>query len=312
MEKIIKRGVILTGLQCNCKCLFCMNSETKAFFKDTNTIIKEMAYCKKEGKTHLSFFGGENSIRPDIIYLIKIAKIMGFEEIVMGTNGRMFAYKDFAKKVIDAGLSELYFSIHGHKAEIHDYLTQVPGSFKELLKGIDNIKALGFFRIGCHVTVVKQNYKFLPQISELIFKLGIRSVEFLYVNPSIGGAKRYFKKLMPRISTAAPYIKRCLDFGKKHNIQDWGISHVPMCYFKGYEQQINKPDERKTKDGIKTIESQYFVNGSRSILKKTPHISVTERVKTKKCQSCIYNSDCLGLWKEYLKQWGDKELVPVT
>jgi uncharacterized radical SAM superfamily Fe-S cluster-containing enzyme len=86
-----------------------MNIGLRDFYKSTKEIVQDMVFSRKRGKTHLSLFGGENSIHPDIAYLIKIAKKLGFKEIVMGTNGRMFAYKEFAKKVIDAGLTELFF-----------------------------------------------------------------------------------------------------------------------------------------------------------------------------------------------------------
>jgi len=41
----------------------------------------------------------------------------------------MFARKEFCEKVFDAGLDEVTFSLHGHTATIHDYLTATPGSF---------------------------------------------------------------------------------------------------------------------------------------------------------------------------------------
>lgn len=311
MKDIIKKAVIITGYKCNSCCRFCMNIGLRDFYKSTKEIVRDMVFSRERGKTHLSLFGGENSIRPDIIYLIKTAKKLGFKEIVIGTNGRMFSYKDFAKKIIDAGLTDLYFSIHGHNSRIHDYLTQVSGSFNQLIKGIANVKSLGFKRFGSHTTIVKPNYKYLPQIGRLIYSLGIRSAEFLYVNPSLGGAHRHFKKLMPRISEAAPYIKGCLDIGKRNNILDWAVSHVPMCYFAGYEKQINQPDQRRIKNEIQPIESQYIFNQGQSSIDNTPHVSVQKRIKTEKCLDCKYGRVCLGIWKEYIKQFGDAELVPL-
>ena len=34
--------------------------------------------------------------------------------------------------------------------------------------------------------------------------------------------------------------------------------------------------------------------------------------KTKKCKGCKLFNQCEGIWKEYLKHYGDKELKPVT
>jgi len=288
-----------------------MNIGQRNFNKETEEIIKDLIVARQKRKTHLSFFGGENSVRPDILYLIKTAKALGFKEVVIGTNGRMFAYKDFARKIIAAGLTELYFSIHGHNAKVHDYLTRVPGSFTELLKGIENIKSLGFKKFGSHTTIVKPNYRYLPQIGQLIYNLGIRSAEFLYVNPSLGGANRYFNHLMPRISEAAPFIRDCLDVGRRNKVLDWAVSHVPMCYFSGYEKQVNQPDQRRTKEGIEHIESMYISSDGQCSVESASHTSVLERTKTKRCQGCKHSNKCLGIWKEYFRRFGDQELVSV-
>jgi len=47
----------------------------------------------------------------------------------------MFSYFELVEKIIKFGLTDIVFSIHGHNSKTHDYLTQSPGSFKQLLKG---------------------------------------------------------------------------------------------------------------------------------------------------------------------------------
>jgi len=312
MQKKLKLAVIITGFSCNCRCKFCMNMDERKFNKTTQQIAREMILARKHGKTHLSLFGGENSIRPDFIHLVKIAKMVGFKEIATDTNGRMFAYKDFAKKIFDAGLTDIYFSIHGHNAKIHDGLTGIPGAFEQLRQGIENVRSLGFKNFGSHTTIVKQNFRFLPKIADFIIRCGIRSAEFLYVIPALGGAKKFFYELVPKISEAAPYIKTCLDEGIKRNIKEWNISHVPLCLFIGYEDQINQPDTIRTKTGLIKAETTYFTDSRAARYDKTPHVSVTERAHTSKCLSCRLKKICLGPWKEYTRMYGDDELVPIS
>jgi len=38
---------------------------------------------------------------------------------------------------------------------------------------------------------------------------------------------------------------------------------------------------------------------------------VVGRAKTKRCEGCNLYDRCEGIWKEYLKYYGDKELLPV-
>ena len=103
-------------------------------------VMNHMIGARKRGSTYLEMIGGEITIRSDFIDFIKFAKKLGFKTIMIATNGRMFSYKKRAYKAIKAGLNSIVFSIHGHNSELHDELTRVPGSFKQLLSGVENMK----------------------------------------------------------------------------------------------------------------------------------------------------------------------------
>jgi MoaA/NifB/PqqE/SkfB family radical SAM enzyme len=159
-----------------------------------------MVKARERGSTYLELIGGEFNILPDALPLVRYAKSLGFKTIMMATNGRMFSYLKFTKQMIEAGLTDIVFSIHGHNARLHDRLTQSPGSFDQLMKGLANFKKMKFKNIGSNTTIVKQNYKVLPKIGSFIFNLGIRNSEFIFVDSNHGGAKTNFDGLVPKIS----------------------------------------------------------------------------------------------------------------
>ena len=301
----IKKTVIIIGYQCNNRCQFCNDANKRELpNKTTRQIKKEMIEAKNRGTTYLELIGGETTIRPDAVELVKFAKDLGFKTINMATNGRMFSYLEFTKKIIKAGLTDIIFSIHGHNSKIHDYLTQSPGSFKQLLKGLDNFKKLGFKKIGSNTTIVKQNYKHLPQIGQFIYQQGIRNSEFIFVDPNYGGAYDNFKELVPRISQIIPYVKKCLEIGRKNKIPHWHIRYVPLCYFQDYLDQISELQE------VKTFHTQHFapdfVNYDAEKARRE-----LGRVKPKKCKNCKLFNLCEGIWQEYYRRCGDEELKPV-
>ena len=303
----IKKTVIIPGYRCNNNCQFCLNIHKRNSVPQKNTwqIKKEMIEARNSGTTYLELVGGEMSIRPDIIELIRFAKELGFETIMMSTNGRMYSYENFAKKIVEAGLNSLVFSIHGHNAQLHDFLTQVPGSFEQLKKGIENVRKAGLKNIGSNTTIVKQNYKYIEKIGKLIYSLGIRNSEFIFVDPSYGAAHDNFYKFVPKISQAAPYIHKCLDIGKKYKVPHWAIRYVPLCYFTDYLDQVSELQEVKifhTEHLAPDFENR-DVEGSRRVV---------GRAKTERCRGCKLYEKCEGIWKEYLKHYGDKELNPVV
>ena len=301
----IKKTVIIVGYQCNNRCQFCNEANKRELYnKTTQQVKKEMIGARNRKTTYLELIGGEMTIRPDILELISFAKELRFKTITMATNGRMFSYPKLVEKIIKAGLTNIVFSIHGHKPEIHDYLTQSPGSFKQLLEGLNNFKKLGFKKIGSNTTIVKYNYKYLPEIGQFIYNHGIRNSEFIFVDPNYGGAYDDFDKLVPQISQIAPYVRKCLDIGKKNKIPHWHIRYVPLCYFQDYLDQISELQEVETfkTEHLAPDFENFDVEGSRQSV---------GRKKPKKCEKCKLFNLCEGIWQEYYKRYGDKELNPV-
>jgi len=301
----IKKTVIIVGYRCNNRCQFCNDSNKRDLpNKTTQQMKEEMIRARNKGTTYLEMIGGETTIRPDVLELISFAKSLGFQTITMATNGRMCSYLEFTKKIIAAGLTNIVFSIHGHQAKVHDYLTQSPGSFKQLLKGLNNFKKAGFKNIGSNTTIVKYNYKHLPRIGQFIYDQGIRNSEFIFVDPSYGGAYDDFDKLVPRISEITPYVKKCLDIGKKNKILHWHVRYVPLCYFPEYLDQISELEE------VKSFHTEHLAPDFENLNVEESR-AIVGRVKAKRCKACLLNNICEGIWREYVKRLGDKELKPI-
>lgn len=297
--------VLFTGFSCNSHCHFCIDLNKRDLpDKSTKTIITEMVQAKAKGVEYLELIGGETTIRGDFIPLVRTAKKIGFKDIVLVTNGRMLSYPRFAKDTVEAGVTDIVFSIHGHDAELHDIVTYAPGSFDELLRGIKNVRANGLKRVFGNCTVVKQNMKHLPDIGRLFLRLAIHHVEFITVDPTYGGAYTNFNGLVPRISEAAPYMRETLDIGRAHGITDWVVRYVPLCYFPEYLDQISEIRE------VATFRTRHWAPDFKNEDVGASRV-IAGRSKTPKCEGCVLFDRCEGLWNEYIKNYGDDELIPI-
>lgn len=283
MTEINDQVKINLGYSCNNNCSFCYEKGNRYLpDKTTSEIIEEILVAKKKGKKSLRFIGGEPTIRPDIIKLISYAKGIGFNNILLTTNGRMFAYLEFARRMIDAGMTEAFFSIHGHRKEIHDTLTKTKDCFSQLMQGIKNMKKLGFERIGTNIVITKKNYLYLPEIADILSLYGIRTAEFIYVYTK---EVKKFKNLIPLVSEAAPYILQVLGKGNLLSFH-WRLLNPPMgCYFKEY------------------INSNVCYCDSRNVI---------NFIKAERCNGCSLKKKCSGVWQDYMKQFGDSEVKLVT
>jgi MoaA/NifB/PqqE/SkfB family radical SAM enzyme len=310
----LRKVVLVPGYQCNNRCVFCVNSGKRELkLRGTPEVKREILAAAGRGGDYLEFAGGENTIRPDFCLLVKFARKCGFKAVAVATNGRMFSYPDFAKRAIDSGLTEIIFSVHGPAAAVHDRLTGVKGSFRQLLRGIENVRKSFRGTLGTNTAVTRLNYRSLPQTGKFISGLGFYNSEFIYADPSYGGVKEDFRRLMPRISECAPYLRACLDLAAGWPMKigvrgayNWAARYVPLCYFSEYyPRQISEAREGLIYANVRHVAPDYQ---SSDAMKGRRELG---RGKTARCRGCALFSECEGIWKEYLRVYGDAELKPL-
>lgn len=304
IEKKTKKAVLFTGYSCNNRCGFCVDYDKRRMpDRTTADVLRQMARARAGGADYLELIGGEATIRRDFPVLVRAARKLGFREIVTATNGRRFSSAEFALEVVNSGITAVIFSIHGPTEEAHDRLTQTPGSFRQLMRGIENLRSLGFGQVYANTTVVAQNYRLLPEMARLYLSAGLRGAEVIFVDPTQGGARRSFLDLVPRISEAAPWMRSCLEVGRRAGTRDWSVRYVPLCHFPGYEDQVSETLERRVFHTVHLAPDfeNGDVSGSRAAL---------AREKPAVCAGCRLYGDCEGIWKEYLRYYGSSELKP--
>ncbi len=296
--KTEQEAKVILGFNCNNNCFFCYERHKRHLPpKNTEEVIKEIAAARKKGFDKISFIGGEPTLRPDILDLINYAKSLKFSQIMITTNGRMFAYPDFARKITQAGLTQVVFSLHGPNKKIHDQITSAPGSFGQLVEGVKNAKKCTGLSVGTNTTIVNRNYKYLPEITGLLRKWGIKRAEFIWVYPSL---LAQYKKIVPMVSKVYPFCKKILNTGLHKNYR-WRILNPPLgCYFGSAFSNIGYAGNNEKASFVKTKKSRAY-----NYFEKEKFI---EWKKVKKCLSCRLNSACLGIQRIYLDTFGCKEL----
>ncbi len=294
------------GYECNNNCRFCYATDKRETYKSNTTsqIKKKLDKARKRGSTFVDFLGGEPTIRKDIIDLVKYAKDIGFKTISLTSNGRMFSYEKFTKDIVKSGLNSVVFSIHGHTPELHDYLTRVPGSFKQLCKGIKNFRKFckdGY--ICTNTTIVRPNLKFLPQIAKKNIELNVNGCEFIFVHPR-GNALRNFEEIVPRLGELIDIIPETLFVGIRHDIKHFVVRYIPFCYLLGFENRLSEFEERN-------VLKEEHIGPEFEDLEVERGRRESGRVKGPQCFGCKYFKVCEGIFKEYADRRGFEELVPV-
>jgi radical SAM protein with 4Fe4S-binding SPASM domain len=296
----MERIDIKIGFQCNNLCQFCVQGDKR--FKFKNKTIEEikdaLKEAKKEGSNGVVFTGGEPTIHPDILAAVKYAHDLGFQNIQIQSNGRMFAYLDFCKKLVLAGANEFSPAPHGSSPEIHDELTSSSGAWQQVVQGIKNLKSLGQY-VLTNTVINSKNYQDLPNLAQLFVNLGVDQFQFAFVH-ILGTAAKNKEWLVPKKSEVMPFVKKGLDIGINAG-KVVMTEAIPYCLLQGYEDYIAEKIMPETKivdaEGVIENFSAYRLNRGKA--------------KRAECKTCKYFQVCEGPWKEYPEIYGWEEFQPI-
>lgn len=295
----VRRLDLKTGYTCCNDCLFCVVAEKRPLGdKTTKRICQELKSSFKEGKTEVVFTGGEVTLREDIFELVSCARTIGYREIQVQTNGRRFSSLDFCKKMLCAGMNVFAPALHGPTATIHDSLTRAPGSWRQTVLGIHNMTRLGI-RTLTNTVVTKQNYRFLPDVARLLIRLRVMQFQFAFVHIQ-GNALRNFRTVVPRMTDAAPFIKKGLDVGLRAGIRVMAEA-IPFCILPGYEEYCSEKyiPAAQIKELSAQVENFDWVRKNEA------------KIKFSQCLRCLHYQKCEGPWREYPELFGEAEFQPI-
>jgi pyruvate-formate lyase-activating enzyme len=236
-----KRHWVRVTRLCNQRCTFCLDSMNQdGTMIDVESLKAYIALGRRMGRERLILSGGEASVHPEFLELIRYGKQVGYDWIQTITNGMMFSYQRFAKAAAQAGLNEATVSMHGHTAHLHDKLTGTPGAFVTGIKGIQNLQQTGQVVVNVDVVINKQNYKWLPEIIEYYYNLGIREFDLLHIIPFGRGFDEHRHSLFFDLNDAVPYFRRAFLWANKPGLYLW-TNRLPVTYMEGAERLIQDP-----------------------------------------------------------------------
>ena len=226
---------------CNSRCVFCLDMDTpRNVFLPFEEVCADLQKGIDKGADKVILSGGEASLHPRYVDLIRFGKSIGYDRVQTVTNGWKYADRKFYKDCIEAGLGEITFSLHGHTAELHDRLTQHPGSFKRLLKGmIRAVRDRNGPIVNVDVVINKQNVAILDKIIELCSSLGVREFDLLHVIPQ-SEAYRNREMLFYDVRDHMDVLHKVFRLNRHPGFVIW-TNRFPVEFLEGLEDLIQDP-----------------------------------------------------------------------
>jgi MoaA/NifB/PqqE/SkfB family radical SAM enzyme len=297
--------------RCNHLCTFCYNAPEGRREMTTPEIFETLRKISEFGVLYLTMTGGEALCHKDFFKIAAEARRLGMA-LRIYSNGYLLADKAMVKRVADLKPMEVEISLHGAKAETHDALTRIKGSFDKTMQGLRNLKEAGIkVQLKCPITKLNQNE--LYQIRDIADDLGFfmsfdavitpkddGSLDPLALRPDDAFLQKYWGEwyLDLHHGRLPPRTNHCASDGAEANcgtgrsgftIDPYG-NILPCVAF------------RRAVANILEIESLSALWGSSPVLKEVRDLAVDARRKLNGLENGQYFQFCLGVAE---KQVGD-------
>lgn len=268
---------------CNNHCTFCaVGTRTQVDGHPTRQ-REHLDKYRRHGVRMVDFDGGEPTLNPELVPLIQYARAVGYERVNVTTNGRLCAYEDFARKLVQSGLTTLLFSVHGADARTHAQQVGVAEAFEQTTRGIANClaQAPAGVELGMNITLTKGNHETLPEVAQLCWDLGLRWLNIQFLTP-FGRATKW---VAPDTARAAEIAMAVIDrWRDRMKLQ---VINVPFCFMPGYEEHLSG-------DLLKLSRHMVFVNNEDVNLAE---YLAERRVRKPVCVPCPHRSFCGGFYE---------------
>ena len=186
-EKLIPlSATIELTYHCNLKCIHCYRVEDMTREELTTDEVKKLLdQLRDEGTLFLTFTGGEIFTREDIFEILFHAKENQFA-MYLFTNGTLLT-PEKAEKIAEVSPLRVEFSLYGANPETYEDITQIPGSFKNIIKGIQLLKKNGV-KVYLKTPLMKVNFPGYKDLIKMVKDMGMEMAFDPQITPKNDGS----------------------------------------------------------------------------------------------------------------------------
>ncbi len=291
-------GYIQLSRICNQKCIFCSNPDNGRILsmEEAKAHVDDFVARDYEG---IILTGGEPTLFEGLPELVRYANEKGIHSRMI-TNGQRTSDMEFLKPIVEAGLTHLHISTHSHKPEVHDWLTQHPGSLEHQIASIDNATELGI-AINLNIVINHYNADHLDGLVGWITERfpAVNHIVFNCLDPLMRrtGAE---DKVIPKLWEFEVSLAKALNH-LSHCDLTFRVERLPLCYMADWAhcstetRKIVKEEERLI----------HFLDQ-----KETFHQTTFYHEKGEVCKSCTLDPICAGLY-QMNNFYSESELSPL-
>jgi MoaA/NifB/PqqE/SkfB family radical SAM enzyme len=301
---------IQLGHLCNNRCVFCVSGQEtargNAGVADMAPVIAELGRARERGHLKVTILGGEPTLQPGFLDVVRHAARLGFEEIVVFTNGARTARAAFVDEVRAAGEGRVTWrlSLQGATREAHERTTRKDGSWDRLLRTLAILHARGE-RVTVNMCVVAQNHASVAAFPALLVPFGVRQLHLDMVRPLDTGDRTEdeLSAMMVPYGDLVPALTAMVrGFPEGFDVN---IGNLPYCVAPHLARFIHH-------DGEPTLTVAVDGQGAHSAPWDKYQVKRRDKIKPATCATCALEPQCSGVFDTYRRLHGTSELRPIA
>lgn len=292
---------------CNLRCSYCDEPTLPADPVNAELALATLGQLRRQGFDHITLSGGEPTLLRQLPRFVRQLRNAGFAWISVATNGYALREPAFAEALVDAGVRELYVSVHGADAEAAATTTGKPAYWETLETALANVQSIAGPRIhlGLNHVITTLSIGKLADLAQLARRYGARSLQLSLMEQYVPGHAS--TALMPRLSDFTGELPGVRDLLQEAGIS-FSVESIPPCHLLGLESHYL--DFRRSRTSHARV--VYQSDGEADVVQLTRGASRDmEKVFSSRCDACLYRSHCCGIHHSYMSTHGAGDLMPV-
>ncbi len=285
---------IILGYDCNLACTYCTITEAmRARALSTAGVVSALRQGRAAGFDAVQLTGGEPTIRPDLLGLVRMTASLGYRSIKVQSNGLVLGTGENAARLVEAGVTCVHISIHTHEREAYEAMVRRRGTFALMERALE-VLAAADIEFGADVILEADTIPRLPAAIDWLAERGVAAADLWFVSLTDGNAQR--PESMPPMTEALPFVAHARARAAAHGMRLRSL-HIPPCLLGVHAELAFNP----ALDRVRVVTPDAVFDLADSAITPREHVPA--------CEGCEHRASCGGLRPDYLQQYGDAEVA---
>lgn len=289
------------GNVCNLACRYCCLERDQQYFATTRDVLETARRAAAHGLRKVALIGGEPTIRKDLREVVGSLRAMGYDEIVLTTNGLVLAWPEYVDDLAARGVTTVHLSLDDFEAPTQAALAQNERAPDLVLRAFENLMARPQVRLYLYAVLTGLNLPhvgdYLRRVHEAAARHGhTPAVVLAGVKPQ-ARALEHRDTIVPPADLAAATVREAVALGDELGVPV-AFKNLPPCLL---------PDlEARSLDACLVERRLDLATGQR-----LPALRNAWYVQGPECPRCARVGTCEGVHRNYVQEAGWGEFHPL-